>query len=61
VLRSRLPDATLAPVTDAPISATNFVDRAVRPGVSYAYVVVAVDNAGNRSNHSNRIEETARQ
>jgi hypothetical protein len=61
VLRSRLPDATLAPAMEAPISETSFIDRGVRPGVTYAYVVVAVDRAGNRSEHSNRIEETARQ
>jgi hypothetical protein len=61
VLRSRLPDATLAPAMEAPISETHFTDRGVRPGVTYAYVVVAVDKAGNRSDHSNRIEETARQ
>ena len=59
VLRSRLPDATLAPAMEAPISDTHFTDRGVRPGVTYAYVVVAVDKAGNRSDHSNRIEETA--
>jgi hypothetical protein len=61
VLRSRLPDATLAPAMDAPISDTHFTDRGVRPGVTYAYVVIAVDKAGNKSDHSNRIEETARQ
>ena len=60
VLRSRLPDATLAPALEAPISEMRFTDRGVRPGVTYAYVVVAVDKAGNRSDHSNRIEETAR-
>ncbi len=61
VLRSRLPDATLTPAMDAPIPGTAFEDRGVRPGVTYGYVVVAVDKAGNRSGPSNRIEETARQ
>ncbi len=61
VLRSRLPDATLTPAMEAPIPGTAFEDRGVRPGVTYGYVVVAVDRAGNRSEPSNRREETARQ
>lgn len=60
VLRSRLPDDTLQPAMEEPITATTFVDKGVRPGVTYAYVVVAVDRAGNRSEPSNRVEETAR-
>jgi hypothetical protein len=61
VLRSRLPDATLAPAMEEPIPGTAFEDRGVRPNVTYGYVVVAVDRAGNRSEPSNRVEETARQ
>jgi hypothetical protein len=61
VLRSRLPDDTLQPAMETPITATTFVDKGVRPGVTYGYVVVAVDKAGNRSENSNRVEETARQ
>jgi hypothetical protein len=60
VLRSRLPDATLTPAMEAPIPRTAFEDRGVRAGVTYGYVVVAVDKAGNRSQPSNRIEETVR-
>jgi hypothetical protein len=60
VLRARLPDDTLQPTTDAPVSGTTLVDKGVRAGVTYAYVVVAVDKAGNRSEPSNRVEETAR-
>jgi hypothetical protein len=60
VLRARLPDDTLQPATESPITGTTFVDKGVRPDVTYAYVVVAVDKAGNRSEHSNRVEETAR-
>lgn len=61
VLRSRLPDDTLQPAMEEPITGTTFVDKGVRPGVTYGYVVIAVDKAGNRSEHSNRVEETARQ
>ncbi len=61
VLRSRVPDDTLQPAMEAPIAGTTFIDKGVRPGVSYAYVVVAVDKAGNRSEPSNREEATARQ
>jgi hypothetical protein len=60
ILRGEAPGATLTPLTPAPTSATTFVDRDVRLGVTYVYVVVAVDKAGNRSAESNRVEETAR-
>lgn len=61
VLRSRLPDDTLQPASGQPIPGTTFIDEGIRPGASYAYVVVAVDKAGNRSEGSNREEVTARQ
>jgi hypothetical protein len=59
VLRGRLPDAPMEPVTPAPIPDTSFLDN-VPPGVRFVYVVVAVDRAGNRSAPSNRVEESAR-
>lgn len=61
VLRGDGPDATLSPLITEPIMGTTHTDNTVRPGVRYAYVVVAVDKAGNRSSESNRVEETARQ
>jgi predicted small lipoprotein YifL len=61
VLRSRLPDDTLQPAMEEPMTGTTFVDKGVRPGVTYGYAVIAVDKAGNRSEPSNRVEETARQ
>jgi hypothetical protein len=61
VLRSRLPDDTLQPAMAKPIAGTKFVDEGVRADVTYGYVVVAVDGSGNRSEPSNRVEETARQ
>ena len=62
VLRGEAPGDTLQPLTPAPITATNFEDKTVRPGVRYAYAIVAVDKAvpPNRSAPSARIEETAR-
>ena len=62
ILRGEAPGDTLQPLTPAPITATSYEDKTVKPGVRYVYVVVAVDNATppNRSAPSARIEETAR-
>jgi hypothetical protein len=50
----------LVPITPRPIHETTFRDTTVRAGQTYAYVVVAVDTARNRSAASNRVQETAR-
>jgi hypothetical protein len=63
VLRGDAGDATLQPLTPAPIFDTNFRDTAVESGRRYAYAVVAVDDRvplGNQSAPSARVEETAR-
>jgi hypothetical protein len=60
VLRGEAPGDTLQPLTAAPIKETTFRDTTVKAGVSYVYVVVAIDGAGNRSAPSNRVEDTAR-
>lgn len=62
VLRGEAPGDTLQPLTPAPITATSYEDKTVKPGVRYAYVIIAVDNAKppNRSSPSTRLEETAR-
>ena len=60
VLRAEVPDGTFAPLTPDPITDSTFNDTTARPGVRYAYVVVAVDTAKNRSAPSNRVEEGAR-
>ena len=62
VLRGEAPGDTLQPLTPAPITATSYEDKTVKPGVRYAYVIIAVDNATppNRSAPSIRVEETAR-
>jgi fibronectin type 3 domain-containing protein len=62
VLRGDAPGDTLQPLTATPIAATNFEDKTAKPGVRYAYAIVAVDKAVpvNRSAPSVRIEETAR-
>jgi fibronectin type 3 domain-containing protein len=63
VLRGDAPGDKLQALTPAPISATNYRDTDVKPGVRYVYAVVAVDKAEppNVSVQSNRAEETARQ
>ena len=60
VLRATLPGGAFEPLTPEPIKATTFNDTTVGPGVRYAYEVVAVDAAGNRSRPSKRVEESAR-
>jgi len=60
VLRGEAPGATLQPLMNAPITETRYADRTAKPGVRYAYQIVAVDKAGNRSALSNRVEEAAR-
>jgi len=62
ILRGEAPGDTLQPLTPAPIAATSYEDKTVKPGVRYVYVVVAIDNATppNRSAPSARVEETAR-
>jgi hypothetical protein len=60
VLRGDVPGGTLQPLMREPIKETRYADRTARPGVRYAYEVIAVDKAGNRSPSSNRVEEAAR-
>jgi hypothetical protein len=62
VLRGEAPGDTLQPLTPQPIRETRYIDRAVQPGVTYVYAVVAVDRAAtpNRSTPSNKVQETAR-
>jgi hypothetical protein len=60
VLRGTAGDDTLQPIIDVPIRETQYVDSNVTPGVRYAYAVVAVDTAGNRSAASLREQATAR-
>lgn len=63
VLRAEGPNATLLPVTPAPVIETRFVDRDVTAGTRYVYAVVAVDGRiplPNTSQPSERVEETAR-
>jgi len=62
VLRGETPGDTLLPLTPAPIAATSYEDKTVKPGVRYVYAIVAVDKATppNRSAQSTHLEETAR-
>jgi hypothetical protein len=59
MLRGEAGSATLTPLMTAPVAALSYRDESVRAGVRYVYAVVAVDAAGNRSEESNRVEETA--
>ena len=60
VLRATLPGGEFKPVNAEPVKEATFNDATVAKGVRYAYVVVAVDTAGNRSLRSNQVEESAR-
>lgn len=62
VLRGEAPGETLQAITPAPITATNYADTTVKPGVRYVYAIVAVDKASppNMSAQSARVEEVAR-
>jgi hypothetical protein len=55
VLRGGAAGEKLQPLTKAAISETTYRDTTVQAGVTYVYVVVAVDKAGNVSAQSNRI------
>jgi hypothetical protein len=59
VLRGPASGETLEPLSKEPIHDTSFQDHAPT-GVRFAYAVQAVDNAGNLSPPSARVEETAR-
>ncbi len=60
VLRGEAPGGTLQALTPEPIHETTFKDATVRPGVTYVYAIVAVDNAKNKSAESAHVQETAR-
>jgi hypothetical protein len=60
VLRGVEPAETLQPITPSPIVEASFKDD-VKPGITYVYAVRAVDKAGNRSEPSPRVVETARE
>ncbi len=62
VLRGEGAGDTLQQLTPAPLTSTTFVDATVRPGVTYVYVVVAVDKSTppNVSPHSNSYTVTIR-
>jgi hypothetical protein len=63
VLRGEATDATLQPLTPAPIAEPRFRDTHVTAGKKYVYAVVAVDAplpVPTISAESNRVEETAR-
>ena len=63
VLRGDPSDATLQPLTPAPVEEPRFRDTHVSSGKKYVYAVAAVDArlpVGNVSIESNRVEETAR-
>lgn len=62
VLRGDGSGDRLQPLMTSPVTGTSFNDDTAKAGVRYFYAVVAVDKAvpANRSNESNRVEETGR-
>jgi predicted small lipoprotein YifL len=59
VMRAIAPATALTPVSETPITDTNFKD-AVPSGANVTYAILAVDKAGNRSEPSESTTETAR-
>jgi len=59
ILRGVDPAQTLEPITPSPIVEPSFRDN-VQPGIAYVYAVRAVDKAGNASEPSARVVDTAR-
>ncbi|HUE90123.1 MAG TPA: hypothetical protein VMO26_28915 [Vicinamibacterales bacterium] len=59
VLRGEAGGDTLTPLMTDPVTTPSYRDESVQAGIRYVYAVVAVDAAGNRSDESNRVEETA--
>jgi predicted small lipoprotein YifL len=59
VMRGTTSSGALQPITPSPIQETSFRDG-VQPGTTYVYAVKAVDRAGNSSEPSARVTETAR-
>lgn len=59
VLRAEAPSTTLVPITPTPIPDTNFRDT-VPAGARMTYAVQAVDKAGNVSDRSTPVTESAR-
>jgi hypothetical protein len=59
VLRGTPSSTALQPITSSPIQETSFRDG-VQAGATYVYAVRAVDRAGNSSEPSGRVTETAR-
>jgi hypothetical protein len=60
VLRAEAPGDNMQPLMRDAIAENRYTDRTVKAGVIYFYTVVAVDKAGNRSQPSNRVQETGR-
>lgn len=60
LLRGDAASATLTPLNTSPTTDLRYRDESVTSGVRYVYAVVAVDKSGNRSQESDRVEETAR-
>jgi len=58
VYRGTTPGGPYARVNDAVVTPTEYLDSGPSFGVTYYYVVVAVDNAGNESDHSNEASVT---
>ncbi len=60
VLRGDGATPTLRPLMTDPVATNVYADTTAQPGVAYAYAVVAVDRAGNRSAQSAPVSVTGR-
>jgi len=53
IYRASSSGAYTSPLNSSPVTGTTFADGTVAPGLTYYYVVRAVDNSGNQSANSN--------
>jgi hypothetical protein len=56
IYRRQLPSLTLVRLTDSPVQATTFTDRAVRAGATYLYTITAVDRSSRRNESAPSVE-----
>ena len=60
IIYRREPGRNFHPITDDPVTGTEYLDRGLASGLTYAYRLKVVDHKGNESELSQPVETTAR-